>query len=157
MHGYAAGALGDPLVDASRSNPDVPWASGAMVSTLADLRVWVEALATGALLTPETFAAQRAFTPFPAPPGQEVGYGLGLLAYNGFLGHNGGIVGYSSWMLHDPGTGATLVVVTNRSGIEGGTADPIFGGVVRLLFPDRFPPAPVVPVAATPAAAPPAP
>ena len=152
MHGYAAAGLGDPLVDATASNPDVPWGSGAMVSTLADLKVWVEALATGALVTPETFAQQLAFTPFPTVPGLEVGYGLGLLTYNGLLGHNGGIVGYSSWMMHDPATGATLVIVTNRSGIEGGTADPIFGGITQLLFPDRFPP---LAIPATPVATPP--
>ncbi len=76
-----------------------------------------------------------------------------MLSYNGLLGHNGGIVGYSSWMLHEPETGATLVIVTNRSGIAGGTADPIFGGIVQLLFPDRFPPVHTpVPIAATPAA-----
>lgn len=141
LHGYAAEALGDTLVDASRSNPDVPWGSGAMISTLADLRIWVEALATGALLSPATFAAQRELGPVVSTPGRELGYGLGLLSYNGLLGHNGGIVGYSSWMLHDPETGATLIIVTNRSGITGGTADPILGGIVQRLFPDRFPPA----------------
>ena len=152
LHGYAAGAPGDPLIDASRSNPDVAWAAGAMVSTLADLRVYVEALATGALLSPRTFAAQTEFGSLASRPGMDVGYGLGLLSYNGLLGHNGGIVGYSSWMLHEPESGATLVVVTNRSGIDGGTADPIFAGIVRLLFPDRFPPIPQTdPAAATPA------
>lgn len=153
MHGYTANATGDPLVDASRSNPDLPWASGAMVSTLGDLRTWVEALASGALISPESAAAQREFGPIPAPPGNDLGYGLGLLSFNGFLGHNGGIVGYSSWMLHEPESGATLVIVTNRSSIEGGTADLIFGGIVRLLFTEQFPiPTPEASPAATPVA-----
>jgi D-alanyl-D-alanine carboxypeptidase len=150
MHGYAGAALGDPLVDASRSNPALPWASGAMISTLRDMRTWGEALATGSLLSPETQRQQLEFTPFPnAAPGQEVGYGLGILSFNGLLGHNGGIVGYSLWLVHDPDTGATVAVVTNRATIDGGTADPIFGGIVSLLFPERFPPAPAT---ATPTA-----
>lgn len=109
-----------------------------MISTLADLRTWEEALATGALLSPETAAAQREFGVIPRPPGNDLGYGLGLLYFNGLLGHHGGIVGYSSWMRHDPDTGASLVIVTNRANIEGGTADEIFGGIVSLLFADRL-------------------
>lgn len=151
MHGYPAAALGDPLVDVTASNPAVPWATGAMVSTLADLRTWTEALATGALLSPETFAERLRFAPLSTAPGLEVGYGLGLLEINGLLGHNGGIVGYSTWLVHDPDSGTTVVVVTNRSGEAGGTADPIFGGIVRLLLPDRFPPPASAP-GATPAA-----
>jgi D-alanyl-D-alanine carboxypeptidase len=147
MHGYQPLEIGVPLVDVSRSNPDVPWASGAIVSTLADMRTWAEALATGSLLTPETQAERLRLNPV-SRPGQSVGYGLGILSYNGLLGHNGGIPGYSSWLVHDPATGTTLAVVTNRSTESGGTADPIFVGIARILFPDRFPAAP----AATPPA-----
>ena len=32
---------------------DVPWAAGAMISTIGDLRIWAEALVAGSLLTPE--------------------------------------------------------------------------------------------------------
>ena len=105
------------------------------------MRTWAEALATGTLLSPATQRERLAWTPIPTPF-FDLRYGLGIMEINGLVGHNGGIVGYSSWMLHAPAEGATLVVVTNRSATEGGTADPIFYGVVRLLFPDRFPPLP---------------
>lgn len=137
-HGYAAGKPGDPLRDVTRSNPAIPWAAGAMISTVGDLRIWAEALATGTLLSPELQAERLDFQMFPTGP-VSVGYGLGMLSFNGFIGHNGGILGYSSWMVYEPDTGATIVVVTNRASTEGGTADPIFLGIVRLLFPDRFP------------------
>ncbi len=68
----------------------------------------------------------------------EVGYGLGILSFGGLLGHNGGILGYSSWVVHDPDSGASIVVVTNRGGNEGGTSDAVFTGLVSYLFPDRF-------------------
>jgi D-alanyl-D-alanine carboxypeptidase len=148
MHGYTAAAPGDPLIDATRSNPAVPWASGAMISTLADLRTWAEALATGSLLSPAMQQERLRFEPFPSPT-LDVGYGLGILTVNGMLGHNGGIAGYSSWVVHDPATRATIVVVTNRATERGGSSDPIFIGICQLLFPDRFPSLPAP--AATPA------
>lgn len=150
IHGYTAAAPGDPLMDITDSNPAVPRASGAMISTLADLRTWAEALATGSLPSPDTQRQRLGFNPFPSPS-RDVGYGLGILTVNGLLGRNGGIPGYSSWVAHDPATGATIVVVTNRATEQGGASDPIFFGICQLLFPDRFPPP--VP-AATPAALP---
>lgn len=138
MHGYFAAALGDPLIDVTRSNPRFPWTAGAMISTLADLRVWVEALANGSLLSAETQAAREAWRPIsPAYPG--TAYGLGLLNLDGFLGHNGGIAGYSSWMLHEPATGFTIIVVANRAGEQGGTADPFLSDILQELRPERFP------------------
>jgi D-alanyl-D-alanine carboxypeptidase len=114
-----------------------------MLSTVGDLRTWAEALATGTLLSPELQAERLDFQMYPrvaTPIGeQQFGYGLGVLTFNGFIGHNGGILGYSSWMVYEPRTGSTIVVVTNRASTEGGTADGIFIGIARLLFPDHFP------------------
>jgi D-alanyl-D-alanine carboxypeptidase len=148
LHGYLGAHPGDALRDVTRSNPDVAWTAGAMISTLADLRVWAKALAEGTLLSPAMQRERLTWNRFAAP-NLDVGYGLGVLSVNGLIGHNGGIFGYSSWMAHAPEEDATLVVVTNRAATEGGTADPIFYGIARLLFPDRFPL-----VEATPAASP---
>jgi D-alanyl-D-alanine carboxypeptidase len=154
-HGYLAGQPGEPLRDVTRSNPAVPAAAGAMISTVADLKTWAAALATGALLSPALQAERLAFRRFAQAP---VGYGLGVLEAYGFLGHNGGIFGYSSWMLYDLATGATLVMVTNRAATTGGTADPVLAGILRLLFPDQLPDIPgpdvVAPQSATPVATP---
>ena len=137
VRGYAAGEPGQPLRDVTLSNPDVPWASGAMISTLADLRIWAGALATGALLSPEMQAERLTWGALATDP-VRVSYGLGILELNGLIGHNGGILGYSSWMVHAPEEDATIVVVTNRAGTHGGTSDPIFADLVAYLFPDRF-------------------
>ena len=150
MHGYTEKGTGDDLRDVTRSNPDIPWASGAMISTLADLRIWAKALAEGTLLSPSTQRERLTWGSFETTP-LDVAYGLGILKINGLLGHNGGILGYSSWMVHAPEEDATVVVVTNRGGNEGGTSDPIFIQLVSLLFPDRFPSIPATPEAATPA------
>jgi D-alanyl-D-alanine carboxypeptidase len=136
-HGYFMGQPGDALRDVTRSNPEIPWASGAMISTLADLGIWAEALARGSLISAEAQRERLQMLPLQTTP-IEVGYGLGILSFGGLLGHNGGILGYSSWIVHDPDSGASIVVVTNRGGNEGGTSDAIFTGLVSYLFPDRF-------------------
>ena len=150
-HGYLDKTIDGALQDVSISNPDVGWAAGAMVSTLEDMHVWVRALATGALLSPKVQRERLMVRSIPNPT-LEYGYGLGILQVNGLLGHNGGIAGYSSWMMHDPETDTSVVVVAMRGGEQGGTADPIFFGLAHVLFPDRFPD--LAKNAATPAATP---
>jgi len=154
-HGYLAEQPGDPLRDGTRSTPAVAAAAGAMISTAADLKTWAAALATGALLSPALQAERLRFRRFAQWP---LSYGLGILEGYGFLGHSGGIFGYSSWMLYDPDTRATLVMVTNRASTEGGTVNPILDGILRLLFPGRLPDVPgpdvVAPDSATPVATP---
>jgi D-alanyl-D-alanine carboxypeptidase len=143
MHGYFAENLGDPLIDVTRSNPGFPWTSGAMISNLADLHTWVKALATGQELISSGTLAERNTWNALVPGSSVASYGLGILHFRGFLGHNGGIAGYSSWMLHNPDNGFTVVIVVNRAGEQGGTADPFLRDILEL-FPE---------VAAAPAAA----
>ncbi len=63
MTGYTPAIDARPMADATESNPDVGWAAGAMISNLNDLSIWVELLATGALLSPETQAARLQVVP----------------------------------------------------------------------------------------------
>ena len=150
MHGYFAENLGDPLIDVTRSNPGFPWTSGAMISTLADIHTWVEALATGSTLLSAATLAERNTWNALVPNSSVASYGLGILSFRGFLGHNGGIAGYSSWMLHNPDNGFTVVIVVNRAGEKGGTADPFLGEILQL-FPEVVA-GPTAAPAATPAA-----
>ena len=149
--GYATDRDGTGLRDVTRSNPDVTGPAGAMISTLADLRTWAKALADGTLLRPETQRERLRWSPLPAAPGFDVAYGLGVMELNGFVGHNGSIFGYSTWMMHLPKHDATIVVLTNRAETETETAGGIFLDLVRFLFPARFPAAAGTPVAGTPA------
>ena len=145
-HGYDAPAATAPLRDVSAQNPAITWAAGAMVSTLLDLKIWAGALATGALLTPELHAAQMDIATETTAAGT-FGYGLGVLSVNGMVGHNGGMPGYRSWMLYDPETATTFVVITNRTGALADAAEAIVIGLGQLFLPERF-------TAPTPAAMP---
>lgn len=150
MNGYFAENLGDSLIDVTRSNPNFAWTTGAMISTLADLHTWVKALATGSMLLSNETLAERDTWNSLVPGSSIASYGLGILNYRGFLGHNGGIAGYSSWMLHNPDNGFTVVIVVNRAGEKGGTADPFLREILEL-FPEVVPPPTAAPDA-TPSA-----
>jgi D-alanyl-D-alanine carboxypeptidase len=40
-------------------------------------------------------------------------YGLGVEDFGGFIGHNGSIAGFQSWMGYLPQNGATIIVLVN--------------------------------------------
>lgn len=136
LRGYAQPGAAHPMQDVTRSNPNVAWTAGAMVSTLQDLYVWSRALAGGSLLSGAMQAERLRMRPLH--PDQPVRYGLGIADIYGFLGHNGGIAGYSTMMLHDPAIDATVIAAANLSGIDGGAADPIALQIVKRFFPERF-------------------
>jgi D-alanyl-D-alanine carboxypeptidase len=137
LHGYAQLDASSPLQDVTRSNPNVAWTAGAMISTLPELQIWAKALTTGTLLS--GVVQEERLRTRPLHPDQPVRYGLGIADLYGFLGHNGGIAGYSSMMLHDPSIDATVVAVANLSGISGGAADPIALQLLQHFYPERFP------------------
>jgi D-alanyl-D-alanine carboxypeptidase len=111
-------------------SPSATWAAGAIISTLADLEVWAQALAEGTLLSPGVQAERLTFVPMVGPtspngvtftptalgnpgPSLPVRYGLGIFAAGGYLGHNGSIPGYESMMVFDPVTGTLIVELHN--------------------------------------------
>ncbi len=117
---WADYSAGKP-VDVTQANASWTWAAGAATSTLADLNRWAVALATGKLLSPQMHKAQMTFTPTSAAPGAAT-YGLALSDYAGFLGHDGRIPGYSSFIGYDPNKQAAVVVLANSDRSPDGTA-----------------------------------
>ncbi|HET9661324.1 MAG TPA: serine hydrolase domain-containing protein [Thermomicrobiales bacterium] len=137
LRGYSQPEATAPIRDVTRSNPDVAWTAGAMISTVQDLYVWARALASGSLLSGAM--QEKRLQTRPLTPDQSVRYGLGIANISGFLGHNGGIAGYSLMMLHDPSVDATVITAANLSGLHGGAADPIALQIIQRFFPERFP------------------
>ncbi len=89
--------------------------AGGIVSTLDDLRVWVESLATGGLVEKSTqwqrLAASRVATDGPVYDR----YGLGIGEIDGWWGHTGQGLGYQAAAFHDPVDDATIVVLVNAA------------------------------------------
>ena len=115
--GYMYGTNGTgtgPTLNGSDWNPSVAWTAGSMISTLHDLKIWAKALATGQLLSAAT-QQERLTWAICAPRwlGKPQCYGLGVISFNGLLGHDGQIFGYTSWIGYQPQNGATIIVLAN--------------------------------------------
>jgi D-alanyl-D-alanine carboxypeptidase len=96
-------------------------ASGGMVSTLSDMHVWIQALATGALLKPAVWTeAQQGAFPYAFPddyngPGRWL-QGLGFVESGGFIGKEGSLPGYEGIAMYSPSRHTTIEVVSTKQG-----------------------------------------
>jgi D-alanyl-D-alanine carboxypeptidase len=107
--------------DVTTLNPSWGWAAGATISTAADLADYVEALVGGGLLG-DDLQADRLASVTSTDPGSPdaAGYGWALASFGPYVGHDGSLPGYQSFMGHDPDTDTTLIVLTNlQSGPTG--------------------------------------
>ena len=117
------------------------WAHGGMVSTLNDMRVWAESLATGSLLTPEVWAqATTDMVPFVFGgnyngPGQWR-YGLGFVESGGFFGAEGSFAGYESATMHSPELQTTIEVASTKLA-NAVTPPPIVQAIAMTVYGDE--------------------
>ncbi|HET9170165.1 MAG TPA: serine hydrolase domain-containing protein [Actinospica sp.] len=117
--GYAELPNSD-VIDVSAFNPSIAYASGAMISSGADMNRFLRALLRGGLLPPAELRAMKATIPI----GDGSGYGLGLqstpLPCGGrYWGHDGGILGFETLSGTTP-TGRQVTVMVNLN--PGGAA-----------------------------------
>lgn len=128
----AAAAAGDLApTESTDLNPSWGWAAGAGIATAGDLAQYVEALVTGAYLSPELQTTRlESLTPIGA-----AAYGLALAKFGSMIGHEGSVPGYQSFMGHDTDTGTTLIVFTNLTAAPDGTmtAHEIAHAVIEAL------------------------
>jgi D-alanyl-D-alanine carboxypeptidase len=106
--------------DVTDWNPSWAWSAGAMISTVEDLLVYGRALGTGeGLLSPEQQSERldsfvSDVPPLNKPPlNGDLAYGLGLANDKGWIGHNGELPGYNTYLFYHPQLDATVVVATN--------------------------------------------
>jgi D-alanyl-D-alanine carboxypeptidase len=116
-------------------NPSWAWGAGNMISTLEDMRIWARALATGALLTPET-QRQRLDTAVPMNPQASAFYGLGLFNAGGWIGHSGSIFGYQTVALYLPQTQTALVFFINTD-MPHQASTTLASAITNVISPDH--------------------
>jgi D-alanyl-D-alanine carboxypeptidase len=137
-HGYLAQPFGGPR-DVTLGNPGVAGGAGAMISSLEDLHHWAVALGTGTLL-PKSLQKERLRTrPLVTTPKVKISYGMGISNLNGFVGHDGGILGYATAMFYLPKQRATIVVESNSDNVSAQSALWTFVGIASYLYPEQFP------------------
>ena len=111
-------------------------ASGAMASTMADLRRWGKALVDGTSL-PKWLQRQR-FMARPATNGPEYdSYGLGMGEIDGWWGHTGSGLGFQVAVFHTPGRrDDTIVILLNGSNFND-VPSRILRRLIRILETGR--------------------
>lgn len=126
------------IVDATKFSPSFSNAAGELISTLADMRVWAKANATGALLSPAMQKQHQTWvTVSPSVP--DYRYGLALLNNHGWLGHDGSIAGYTSEVVYLPAQDATIVVLAS-SDVRANDKHPaqaLLQALTRILTPSN--------------------
>ncbi|GIF95570.1 serine hydrolase domain-containing protein [Catellatospora citrea] len=132
-HGYTLAPDGKET-DASLWNPAWAGAAGAMVSTVADLKTWVLALAKGTLLDPQL---QRERMAQVDRTGLGALYRFAVFDVNGWWGHNGSIPGYTTVAVAIPERNATLVVLADTDIPAQHAAGRIAEVVTQLVTPDN--------------------
>jgi D-alanyl-D-alanine carboxypeptidase len=140
-HGY--GGVGPTQAataadDATALPVSCNWAAGGMVSTLSDLRIWSQALATGELLKPAVWRqAKRGTISFKFPDDYEgLGrwkYGLGFYESGGFIGGQGSYLGFESTHMYSPARRTTIVVVSTKQ-TNAITPPPMFQALAMGVF-----------------------
>jgi D-alanyl-D-alanine carboxypeptidase len=138
-HGYFAGDKGEGKIrDYTAVNPKVAWTAGAMVSTLGDLHKYASQLATGALLPKKLQEERLRFGALANGDGPSVGYGLGILHFGNWLGHDGAIYGFSTVTMYEPKTGATISAAANLSSNFSTPTLTLFAVVAKRLYRDSY-------------------
>jgi len=135
---YSKGYVNDNgiLTEASDIDPSAGGASSAMMSDMADLKVWAEALGRGDLLSREA-QAERMKT--GATDGSPMAYGLGIMKWGDFVGHEGNAFGYSTAMFYLPSKRATIVVFLNSVSNSRLSATNAFIRFAQVLFGSQTP------------------
>ncbi|MEY9941605.1 serine hydrolase domain-containing protein [Streptacidiphilus sp. MAP5-3] len=119
--------------DVTTASPSWTWAAGEAYSDVHDMLYWAPALAEGTLLSPEL---QRERLTFVRTSPNGPGYGLGIVDFLGFLGHDGQIPGYNSFEAYDPALKATVVVLLDLNQSPDGSAPA--DKVAMLIFQQLF-------------------
>ena len=106
-----------PVMNATGWNTSAGWTSASVDSGLTDLKTWIEAVASGKLLTPAMKAEQLKNPVQMSDAVNGPHYGLGVALTNLPAGelfwHNGATLGYSSFAGNIPKSGITIVIFAN--------------------------------------------
>lgn len=87
----------------------VSYAAGAIFSTIGDLYKWAKDISGNKIISAQTW--KKAFVPFRS----NYGYGWFIDSLNGksYIGHSGGITGFSSYLVYFPEEDVTIIILSN--------------------------------------------
>ena len=135
-NGVAIGYMDITETPAEPEDPSLPYAAGALYSTVEDMNRWELALTTNALLPAtsraEMFATQVAI---PDAPPMDAGYGYGFVigtdSGRPIIWHNGAISGFISIEARYPVDDVTVIILGSQENADVST---ILEGISAKIF-----------------------
>ena len=122
---------GETLINASYVEMNIPFAAGAMYSTVEDLLRWDQALYGESFLSRKSLDAM--FT--PEKNGYAYGIGVGTINNRRLIAHSGGIEGFSSHISRFPDQRATVIVLMNN---DEAAASLVAKDLAAILFGEEY-------------------
>lgn len=133
VQGYGYYDNDDELDNVTYINEGVGLGDGGIISTAADLDIFIRALLTDDLLTEDTLAEMLAFD-------AESGYGLGISQDEfdegaTFIGHDGATAGFQSFMYYMSDADVVIIALTNNfdSEVIEDVADETAAAVIEFM------------------------
>lgn len=119
---------------------NLPYAAGALCSTVGDLIAWQQALAGGEVVSAGSYEAM--ITPRALADGSPLTYGFGLgvgeLEGHARISHGGGINGFVSMLARYPDDDLDVVVLTNTGGpVASKLAEQVARAALGLEIPEE--------------------
>jgi D-alanyl-D-alanine carboxypeptidase len=135
-HGYWEDTETGILYDVSTKDPSTVWSSGDMISNIDDLVRWGKVLGQGSLLAPATQEQRLSYVTM----NDHLQYGLGIVRDTNanLIGHQGGMIGYTSQTYYLPDEGATIAFFYNRTLALHDYSDVMTYTALKLLWPARY-------------------
>ncbi len=134
-HGYMI--EGAKYYDWTKMDVSWGWAAGAMISNVYDMEKFATAVTDGSLLSRKlqrermnSWVAVKALKDFPTAR-----YGYNVFTFGGYVGHNGGLPGFISYMVRNPRTGVTLVMMMNIQPDDSEASLKILKDVIGIVSP----------------------
>ncbi|HNW73124.1 MAG: serine hydrolase [Bacteroidales bacterium] len=120
LHGYTAGY--GTFTEATNWNPSWGYTAGQIISTIPDMKIFINNLANGTLLSEKMRSEQLRWA---------FDYGFGLMKTGNWIGHSGIISGYNSHTFYNTVKHITLIILVNMD-----TATPVeqFSEVFRNIL-----------------------
>jgi D-alanyl-D-alanine carboxypeptidase len=132
--GYGSGELIKNVTETTQKyDMSWAWAAGAMISNLYDMKIWLENLVDGSLLSKKMQSIRLSdFIGIPGSP--IIQYGLGWFRILDFYGHNGSCPGFQSFAVRSKKRNATFIIMYNaQSNIS---PDHLFLKMAKIIYSD---------------------
>jgi len=108
-------------------------AAGAAISNIYELKTYAQALVEGQFISPELQLKRLDCHEMRSIDGMK--YGMGIFEYKGFYGHNGGMFGYTSLMIHSLEKNCTIIIWYNCQLAEDDPTQ-LITIIPNIIYPD---------------------